>query len=92
MQHNGKLLVRPDSGDMVEIAVETIEKLWNTFGGTVNSKGYKILDSHIGIIYGDGCTLNNVKQVWEELKKKRICCKQYRIRSRSILLLSSYRT
>ena len=70
MQHNGKLLVRPDSGDMVEIAVETIEKLWNTFGGTVNSKGYKVLDPHIGIIYGDGCTLNNVEQVWEELKKK----------------------
>lgn len=70
MQHNGKLMVRPDSGDMVEIAVETIEKLWNTFGGTVNSKGYKVLDPHIGIIYGDGCTLNNVGQVWEELKKK----------------------
>ncbi len=70
MQHNGKLMVRPDSGDMVEIAVETIEKLWNVFGGTVNSKGYKVLDPHIGIIYGDGCTLNNVKQVWEELKKK----------------------
>lgn len=70
MQHNGKLLVRPDSGDMVEIAVKTIEKLWNTFGGTVNSKGYKVLDPHIGIIYGDGCTLNNVKQVWEELKGK----------------------
>lgn len=70
MQHNGKLLVRPDSGDMVEIAVKTIEKLWNVFGGTVNSKGYKVLDPHIGIIYGDGCTLNNVEQVWEELKKK----------------------
>lgn len=70
MQHNGKLLVRPDSGDMVEIAVKTIEKLWDTFGGTVNSKGYKVLDSHIGIIYGDGCTLNNVEQVWEELEKK----------------------
>ena len=70
MQHNGKLLVRPDSGDIVEIAVKTIEKLWNVFGGTVNSKGYKVLDPHIGIIYGDGCTLNNVKQVWEELKKK----------------------
>lgn len=70
MQHNGKLLVRPDSGDMVEISVNTIEKLWNTFGGTVNSKGYKVLDSHIGIIYGDGCTLNNVKQVWEELEEK----------------------
>ena len=33
-------------------------------------KGYKVLDPHIGIIYGDGCTLNNVKQVWEKLKKK----------------------
>lgn len=70
MQHNGKLLVRPDSGDIVEIAVKTIEKLWNVFGGTVNSKGYKVLDPHIGIIYGDGCTLNNVKKVWEELEKK----------------------
>ena len=70
MQHNGKLLVRPDSGDMVEISVKTIEKLWNTFEGSVNSKGYKVLDPHIGIIYGDGCTLNNVKKVWEELEKK----------------------
>lgn len=70
MNHKGKLLVRPDSGDMVEIAVKTIEKLWQTFGGTVNSKGYKVLDPHIGIIYGDGCTLNNVRTVWEELEKK----------------------
>ena len=70
MNHKGKLLVRPDSGDMVEISVKTIEKLWQTFGGTVNSKGYKVLNPHIGIIYGDGCTLNNVRTVWEELEKE----------------------
>jgi len=68
MNHNGKLLVRPDSGDMVEIAVKTIEKLWNTFGGTVNSKGYKVLDPHIGIIYGDGCSLNHVNEIWNKLR------------------------
>lgn len=69
MHHNGKLLVRPDSGDIVEISVKTVQRLWELFGGTVNSKGYKVLDSHIGIIYGDGCTLERVKEIWRQLKE-----------------------
>lgn len=70
MKHNGKLLVRPDSGDIVEISVKTVEKLWEIFGGTINSKGYKVLDPHIGIIYGDGCTLLNVDTIWKELEAR----------------------
>jgi nicotinamide phosphoribosyltransferase len=70
MAHNGKLLIRPDSGDMVDISVRTIEKLWEVFGGTVNAKGYKELDPHIGLIYGDGCTLNRVHQIYEILKER----------------------
>ena len=70
MAHNGKLLIRPDSGDMVEITIRTIGKLWDTFGGTVNDKGYKVLDPHIGLIYGDGCTLNRVHEIYEELKNR----------------------
>ena len=70
LAHNGKLLIRPDSGDMVEITIKTIEKLWNTFGGTVNNKGYKVLDPHIGLIYGDGCTLNRVHDIYEELENR----------------------
>lgn len=70
MEHNGKLLIRPDSGDMVEISIKTIEKLWETFGGTVNSKGYKVLDPRIGLIYGDGCTLNRVREIYEILKER----------------------
>jgi nicotinamide phosphoribosyltransferase len=69
LDHNGKFLIRPDSGNMVDIAVKTIQKLWDEFGGTVNSKGYKILDPHIGLIYGDGCSLKNVKAIWSELEK-----------------------
>ena len=68
MAHNGKLLIRPDSGDMVDISVRTIEKLWEVFGGTVNSKGYKELDPHIGLIYGDGCTLNRVHYIYNILE------------------------
>lgn len=67
MNHNGKLLIRPDSGNMVDISVKTVKKLWDIFGGTINSKGYKVLDSHIGIIYGDGCSLYNVNEIWSLL-------------------------
>lgn len=69
LAHNGKLLIRPDSGDMVAISVGTIQKLWEVFGGTVNEAGYKVLDPHIGLIYGDGCTLNRVAQIYESLEK-----------------------
>ena len=70
MNHNGKFLVRPDSGNIVEISVKTVERLWEIFGGTVNSKGYKVLDPHIGIIYGDGCRLSSVDAIWRELEKR----------------------
>ena len=67
LAHNGKLLVRPDSGDMVSITIGTIQKFWETFGGTINEAGYKVLDPHIGLIYGDGCTLNKVTEIYETL-------------------------
>ena len=67
LAHNGKLLIRPDSGDMVSITIGTIQKLWDEFGGTVNEAGYRVLDPHIGLIYGDGCTLNKVTEIYETL-------------------------
>jgi nicotinamide phosphoribosyltransferase len=70
MNHNGKLLIRPDSGNIVDISVRTVEKLWEIFGGTTNSKGYKVLDPHIGIIYGDGCTMQNVDEIWGLLEER----------------------
>lgn len=70
MEHDGKLLVRPDSGDQYEVTVETVQKLWDSFGGTVNSKGYKVLDPHIGIVLGDGCTQNVVRKIWKELERR----------------------
>ena len=47
-----------------------IELLWNTFGGTENSKGYKVLDPHIGAIYGDSITLERARLICERLEKK----------------------
>lgn len=73
MARDGKLVIRPDSGDPVDIIVGTkdhigtIQALWNTFGGTVNSKGYKQLDPHIGAIYGDSITLERCHLICEGL-------------------------
>ncbi len=69
MSRESKLVIRPDSGDPVDILCGNpnapagsterfgvIEALWNQFGGTVNTKGFKELDPHIGAIYGDSIT------------------------------------
>lgn len=47
-----------------------IEALWNIFGGTVNNLGYKILDPHIGAIYGDSITLERSEIIFGRLKEK----------------------
>ena len=64
MNHNGCLLVRGDSGDPVEVVTQTVFHLWNIFGGTVNSKGYKVLDSHIKAIYGDSITPQRAQAIY----------------------------
>ncbi len=69
INHNGTLFVRPDSGDQFEVVTKTVEKLWNTFGGSINTKGYKILNPHIRIILGDGSTLSCVRKIWIKLKE-----------------------
>lgn len=47
-----------------------IEVLWETFGGTVTEKGYKLLDSHIGLIYGDSITTKRALEILTRLEQK----------------------
>jgi nicotinamide phosphoribosyltransferase len=50
--------------------VGAVQALWDTFGGTYSKNGYKMLDSHIGLIYGDAITLLRAKEIFERLKSK----------------------
>ena len=96
MARDGKLVIRPDSGDPVDIICGkpdesgvfndqdyakasksgspeqkgVIELLWDIFGGTINEQGYKVLDPHIGAIYGDSITLDRQIQIYERLAAK----------------------
>lgn len=46
------------------------ELLWDVFGGTVNEKGYKVLDPHIGCLYGDSITLERQSEIYQRLEDK----------------------
>lgn len=67
MAHNGCFLVRGDSGDCVEVVTKTVFKLWDIFGGTINSKGYKELDPHVKAIYGDSITIQRCEEIYKIL-------------------------
>ncbi len=82
LNRDGKLVIRPDSGDPVDIICGNdestnlneqkgvIELLWDVFGGLTNEKGFKELDSHIGAIYGDSITPERALLICERLKNK----------------------
>jgi nicotinamide phosphoribosyltransferase len=81
-----KVVFRPDSGDPVEILCgqdvtdENIERtpeqkgavevLWDHFGGTITETGHKLLDCHVGLIYGDSITLSRAEEILRKLEQK----------------------
>ena len=105
LARDGKLVIRPDSGDPVDImtgeynaydiegsdevadrrgfyetekaagrmsneAQGVVEILGDIFGYTVNEQGYKVLDSHIGVIYGDSINLDRALRTMQRLEAK----------------------
>jgi nicotinamide phosphoribosyltransferase len=83
LARDGKVVIRPDSGDPVKIIVGdedaipgspeykgAITCMWETFGGTITEQGYKLLDGHIGLIYGDSITTERQTAILEGLKRK----------------------
>jgi len=67
LARKGTLVVRPDSGDPVETPVRTVKTLWQVFGGTMNAKGYRVLDPHVRVIQGDGMTPATIARLIERL-------------------------
>jgi nicotinamide phosphoribosyltransferase len=67
LARKGTLVVRPDSGDPVETPLRTVKTLWEAFGGTVNAKGFRVLDPHIRVIQGDGMTPATIARLIDRL-------------------------
>lgn len=83
VRRNNQVVVSGNSGDPINIICGdktqdksnpaykgVVELLWDEFGGIINSKGYKELDTHVGAIYGDAITLERCEEICKQLKEK----------------------
>lgn len=62
----GTLVVRPDSGDPVEVVHQCITLLDEAFGHTKNGKGYRLLN-HVRLIQGDGVNPDSIRAILERI-------------------------
>lgn len=82
-REGGPVVIRPDSGDPELILcgnseapygspeyLGVIQMLWDTFGGTINDKGFKELYPHVNAIYGDSITLDRCEDICAHLQLK----------------------
>lgn len=82
MSRRGKVVIRPDSGNPADIicgdilahdetpsARGALRMLWDTFGGTINSAGYKELNPRVGLIYGDAITVDRASLILQRMEE-----------------------
>lgn len=82
LSRDGKVVFRPDSGEPLKILcgdpganptspeyLGAIQILYKNFPGETNSKGYKTLDPHVGLIYGDGMSVGMIISILEEIEQ-----------------------
>lgn len=67
LARNGTLVIRPDSGDYFEVIPKVLEILWDKFGGTVNAKGYKVINDKVRVIQGDGMNFNSIIELYNHI-------------------------
>lgn len=84
LKRDGKVVIRPDSGDPVKIICGdpdapigspqykgAVKCLWQVFGGTkTDNRGYISLNEHIGLIYGDSITIDRAEEILRRLESK----------------------
>jgi len=63
LNRDGTLVIRPDSGDPVQTLKQVFRVLWDKFGGTFNSKGFKVIDPHVRVIQGDGVNYESIIEI-----------------------------
>ena len=66
----GTLVVRPDSGDPTVVPIDTIDMLGEIFGHATNAKGYKVLDSAVRVIQGDGVTPDTISIILDRMMER----------------------
>lgn len=67
---DGSRVTAIDKPELTNEQKGSVELLHDVFGGDLNSKGYRTLDTHVGLIYGDSITVARAKEIFERLEAK----------------------
>jgi len=63
LNREGRVVFRPDSGDPVSVTLEVLDLLGKYFGYSTNSKGYKVLNDKVRMLWGDGIDKQGIHNI-----------------------------
>ena len=66
----GRLVVRPDSGEPKDVVVKCLELLGEKFGTSTTSSGHKLLPKHVRVLQGDGISYETVGEILAHMAEK----------------------
>ncbi|KAF9578601.1 hypothetical protein BGW38_005517, partial [Lunasporangiospora selenospora] len=69
LEKGGFLVLRPDSGDMVDAVLMGLRSAEKVFGSDKNKKGYKVIRG-CGVIQGDGISYSSLKRILDAVEKE----------------------
>lgn len=69
LNRDGRIVFRPDSGDIIKVSQNCLELLGKHFGYSVNNKGYKVLPNQVRVLWGDGIDLTGIDTILKVSKQ-----------------------
>lgn len=73
LARDGKMVFRPDSGDMRVVVPKLLNILWKNIGGTLTETGHKKLNPKVGLLQGDGINYDTLAELLEVIEKAGFC-------------------
>lgn len=67
LARDGVLVIRPDSGDPLQIVPDVIEALMERFGYSLTPNGFRILPGQVRVIQGDGVNKSSVVRIMDRM-------------------------
>ncbi|MEM7718085.1 MAG: nicotinate phosphoribosyltransferase [Pseudomonadota bacterium] len=72
LARDGTLVVRPDSGDPLQIVPDVIEALMLKFGHSLTDQGYKLLPPQLRVIQGDGVDKVSIVKIMDVMMNRKL--------------------
>ena len=69
IHRQGTLVIRPDSGDPIQVLAKVFDILGEKFGYETNTKGYRVLPPYVRVIQGDGVNMFTIQNMLYQLAK-----------------------